>query len=53
MEIKEEYIKVLKSGMFYEFFPQFTGNWETDKDEFTKFYKNREAIYPPKEQKTT
>ena len=40
-KIEEEYKTLLLSGMFWEFFPQFTGNWEKDKDEFIKFYLER------------
>jgi phenylalanyl-tRNA synthetase beta subunit len=28
---KEDYTKLLKSGMFWEFHPELTGNWEVDK----------------------
>ena len=37
----EEYKKLLKSGMFFEFYPQFTGNWNDDKDEFEKIINNK------------
>jgi hypothetical protein len=40
--MEEEYQYVLKSGLFWEFFPTFTGNYNEDKDEFEKFYKDRE-----------
>ncbi len=29
---KTAYNTLLKSGMFYEFYPQLTGNWDEDKD---------------------
>jgi hypothetical protein len=29
---KEEYTAVRNSGMFFEFFPGLTGNWEEDKN---------------------
>lgn len=28
---REEYLVVVKSGMFFEFYPGMTGNWEEDK----------------------
>lgn len=28
---KENYYKLLESGMFWEFHPELTGDWETDK----------------------
>ena len=29
---KEDYEKLLASGMFWEFFPELTGEWEKDKE---------------------
>ena len=40
--IEYEYEALLKSGMFWEFFPQLSGEWEKDEEEFTEFYINRE-----------
>lgn len=36
---KDEYLKLLDSGMMWEIYPWVTGNWEKDKDKFiqTKF----------------
>lgn len=31
IKTKEEYFLLLKSGMFYEFYPELSGNWEKDK----------------------
>lgn len=31
---KENYDKLLNSGMFFEFYPELTGNWEEDKNFF-------------------
>ena len=31
---KADYFKLLGSGMFWEIYPQLTGEWEKDKDEF-------------------
>ena len=32
MNKKEHYEKMLKSGFFWEFYPELSGNWEKDKD---------------------
>ena len=32
IKTKENYDKLLASGMFWEFHPELTGNWEIDKD---------------------
>lgn len=40
-KIQEEYNELLKSGMFWEFFPEFTGNWSKDGETFTEFYNIR------------
>ena len=29
---KEEYDQLLKSGMFFELYPELSGNWEEDKE---------------------
>lgn len=34
MTEKEKYNKLLKSGMFFEFYPDLTGNWEKDETKF-------------------
>ena len=34
LEYYDEYIKLKESGMFYEFYPQFTGDWQKDKYAF-------------------
>ena len=36
MKIKDEYDLLLKSGMFWEFYPDLTGDWEKDKSKFFK-----------------
>ena len=42
-EIAEyEYPLLLKSGMFFNFFPALSGDWEKDKEEFIKFIEARE-----------
>lgn len=35
MTIKEEYDKLLESGMFWEFHPELSGNWLADEEAFT------------------
>lgn len=32
LKTKEDYFSLLKSGMFYEFYPELSGNWEEDKE---------------------
>ena len=42
---KAEYNQVLKeTGMFYEWYPQLTGDYETDKVEWLKIYKEIEDL---------
>lgn len=36
--MKAEYQRLLSSGMFWEFYPKLTGNWEKDKIEWAKIY---------------
>ena len=31
IQTEGNYLKLLKSGMFFEFYPELTGNWEEDK----------------------
>jgi hypothetical protein len=31
IKTKENYDRLLVSGMFWEFYPELTGNWEADK----------------------
>ena len=31
IKTKEGYLSLLKSGMFYEFYPELSGNWEKDR----------------------
>ena len=37
--MKKEYDLVLKSGMFFEWYPQLTGEWEKDKEAWAKIYR--------------
>ena len=48
-KIETEYTELKDTGMFYEVFPEFTGTWSEDKEEFTKFYNQREANNENKE----
>ena len=41
--VYKEYSELLKSGMFFEFFPLLSGEWDKDEKKFTKFYKERES----------
>ena len=45
-EYREEYDKLLKSGMFFEFHPTWTGEWEKDRYTFChgQKFKNKVAI---------
>lgn len=40
---RNEYAQLLHSGMFWEFFPELTGEWERDRDAYLKFYVARET----------
>lgn len=37
-EAYNEYQAVLKSGMFWEFYPELSGEWESDRDSFMEEY---------------
>lgn len=36
--MKEEYFSLRKSGMFWEFYPQLTGEWDKDKSAWRKIW---------------
>lgn len=36
--MEKEYFDLLKSGMFWEFYPHLTGDYEKDKDQWKKEY---------------
>lgn len=38
--LRENYDSLLKSGMFWEFHPHLTGEWEKDKGWFTDYVNN-------------
>lgn len=37
-EIKKGYFNLLFSGMFFQLFPNLTGEWDKDKDKWTDIY---------------
>lgn len=45
-EYKEEYFKLKDSGMFWEFFPTYTGQWLQDKDKFIAFKEKQAKQHP-------
>lgn len=38
-KMKEEYNSLLKSGMFWEFHPELSGNFDNDKVQYKKIYR--------------
>ena len=44
--MKENYLKLLKSGMFWEFHPNLTGDWEQDKSAWIEIESKRAGIKP-------
>lgn len=42
-KVLKEYKEVLASGMFWEWFPNYSGNWADDEELFTRFYYERVA----------
>lgn len=41
VKVKDSYMKLLRSGMFFEFYPDLTGEWEEDKDFWYEEYHNQ------------
>ena len=39
------YIKALGSGMFWVWFPELTGNWQTDKEAFIASVESRKWLW--------
>lgn len=37
--MKKEYESLLKSGMFWEFYPELTGQWDKDKNQWRKIWR--------------
>lgn len=44
--IKEIYNDILKSGMFWEKYPQLSGMWLADEKEFTQIMTNQKQEFP-------
>jgi len=44
MTPKEEYTDLLHSGMFWEFFPKYSGEWKTDALYFIRFLIKRREL---------
>ena len=45
IDYKKEYAGLLGSGMFWEWFPTLTGNWEEDKDQFIVLWYSKHKLY--------
>jgi len=43
-KIKVEYELLLKSGIFWEIYPELTGNWNKDYIKFIKVFKSKRKI---------
>lgn len=43
--VKKEYDKLLKSGLFWEFYPQLSGEWEKDELEWNRIYEDMNGKY--------
>lgn len=41
-EIEAEYYEIKQSGLFHTYFPELSGVWKADKEEFTDFWWRRE-----------
>ena len=41
-DYKEDYVFVLNSGMFWEFYPSLSGNWDSDKSFWNKMRRKQE-----------
>lgn len=46
---KVEYDKLLKSGMFWEFYPELTGDYDKDKLEWKKIFKTLKRNHEQKD----
>jgi len=42
MKAQEEYKSLLNSGMFWEFYPELTGEWGKDKKQWAEIFKELE-----------
>ena len=45
IDYKKEYASLLGSGMFWEWFPSLTGNWEDDKEAFEVLWNEKHEMY--------
>lgn len=41
---EKEYKELLNSGMFFEFYPKLTGDWERDKEEWFEIHSKLEDL---------
>ena len=41
---ENEYKELLNSGMFFDFYPALTGDWERDKEEWFKIHSKLEDL---------
>jgi hypothetical protein len=53
MTAEQEHSSLVKSGMFWEFFPELTGFWNEDKDVFTAWCKSRYSDFNDTEEKAS
>jgi hypothetical protein len=44
MKAENEYKELLNSGMFFDFYPALTGDWERDKEEWYKIHSELEVL---------
>jgi hypothetical protein len=42
--MKEQYESLLKSGMFWEFYPELSGQWVKDKFEWKKIFRKQKEL---------
>jgi hypothetical protein len=45
IDYKKEYAELLGTGMFWEWFPSLTGNWDEDKMQFEVLWNEKREIY--------
>ena len=41
---EREYKELVKSGMFFEFYPKLTGDWERDREEWFEIHSKLEDL---------
>lgn len=44
MKAEKEYKELVKSGVFFEFYPKLTGDWGRDKEEWFKIHSKLEVL---------